>query len=556
MEDDSPIKTQRVSQWMEVAIVTLLAVAVFSIGLGRVGLFEPDEARYGVIAKGMAGGGSLLVPHIADVPYLGKPPLVFWMSALAIKLSGPNEAAVRIVSVIFAALTVLMVFTYIRSKHGNAQARITAAVLVTCPFFWGLARTGLPDMPFTAFLTAAFISAHLAMDSKRSGRWRIAMYAALALAVMSKTFAAIPLVVGLVCLEAVLRRSFQPLKVFVSPVGIPVFLAIILPWFIALGIHQPEFLNRILWERNFAAFFSSTWSRPGKWWLYPAVIFGAMLPWSVFLVHGIAGSRPWRKTEREDSAPAFAFTCAAVVLLFFQVAQTRVVQYILPAFPALAILVGASLNRLRAASLGALAHIAYAFPVVFGLGFAGYAFFSRDIVLHGGVIDVHWIMRVAAVVWTVSAAMAWFCAFKGLRDVAFRCLIATAGVMMLGVLVALPKIDGAVTSRPHSMLVKRIATPDARIVDFGSETLGPAFYTDLPVYFAGKKVNLAFGKPYADPARFDPDLAEWNREGITYYLIIRPEAGKKESRKTGVPLYLVERPGKLGVMTNKPLLRP
>jgi len=535
---------------MEAAIITLIAVAVFSVGLGCVGLFEPDEARYGVIAKEMADGGSLLVPHIAGVPYLGKTPLVFWMSAFAVKLLGPTEVAVRVVPVIFAALTVLMVFLYVRARHGNAQARITAAVLVACPFFWGLARTGLTDMPFTAFLTAAFIFAHMAMDSERGGRWRIAMYAALALAVMSKTFAAIPLLAGVVCCEAVLRRSVRPLKVFISPLGIPLFFAIVLPWFIALGIREPEFLKHILWERNFAAFFSSTWSRPGKWWLYLAVIFGGMLPWSVFLIHGIVRSRPWRGTERESSGTAFAFSWAVVIVLFFQVAQTKVVSYVLPAFPALAILVGASLSRLRAASLGVLSHVAYAFPVVFGLGFAGYAFFAKKAVLHGGVIDVLPAMRIAAVAWTVFAALGWLLAFRGSRDVAFRCLLATAGAMLLGVLVALPEVDGAVTSRPHSMLIKRIAPDGARIVDFGSETLGPVFYTDIPVYFSGKKVNLAFGKPYVDPARFDPDLAEWDRKGIDFFLVIRPEAGKRESERIGVPFFLVKRYGRLGVMTN------
>ncbi|MHC4661823.1 MAG: ArnT family glycosyltransferase [Planctomycetota bacterium] len=537
--------------YLDAAVVALLAAVVFSAGLARVGLFEPDEARYAAVAKEMAEGGSLLVPHIAGVPYPAKTPLVFWLTALSIKLFGAGEIAVRAVSILFSVLAVLAVYIYMFMLKGRSHARISAAVLVTCPFFWGLARTGLTDMPFAAFLTGAFLAAHVAMDAEKPGRWKVIMYACLGLAVMSKTLGAMPLLFGAVILESLFRRSGKPLKVFLSPLGVPLFFAIMLPWFIALGIHNSDYLRHILFERSLGAFYTDIWVRPGEWWLYIAVIAGGMLPWTAFLIHAVVRTRPWRKITRERSPDAFAFSCAAAVIVFFSVASTKVVTYILPVFPLLAILCAVSIIRLRIEQFRKLAHLAFAFPAISGIAFMVFAFTRSEIELHGTAVDVLGNLRVVAVIWTVFAVFAWIIACRGARELGVRCLIAAAGTMIVGVLSALPQIDGAVTSRPHSRIISRLALKNFRIVDSGSETLGPAFYTNLPVHFMGKKVNLAFGKKYADQSIFDPDLAVWHREGVNFFLIIRPEAGRRKSKELGIPLYEIARPGRLAVMTNE-----
>ncbi len=100
--DAAPAVRLRRRELMEAAALGLLALAVFFFHLGSYGLWEPDEARYAEIAREMIDTGNFIVPHLNYVPYVEKPPLLYWTTSFAFHFLGINEFAARVVPALSA----------------------------------------------------------------------------------------------------------------------------------------------------------------------------------------------------------------------------------------------------------------------------------------------------------------------------------------------------------------------------------------------------------------------------------------------------------------------
>src|SRR5712691_7289814 len=92
--------------------VAALAIMLFLFHLGSYGLWEPDEARYAEIAREMLSTGNFAVPHLNYVPYVEKPPLLYWMTSAAFHFLGTNEFAARLVPALCALAGVMATYWF------------------------------------------------------------------------------------------------------------------------------------------------------------------------------------------------------------------------------------------------------------------------------------------------------------------------------------------------------------------------------------------------------------------------------------------------------------
>src|SRR5208282_2202366 len=166
------------------AAVGLLALLVFFFHLGRYGLWEPDEARYAEIAREMLRTGSFVVPHLNYVPYIEKPPLLYWMTSLAFHCLGANEFAARLVPALSALGGVIATYWFGRRAFDHRRGLLAAAILTTSPLYAVMAQVLTTDMLLTVLLSIAFFS--LFLQWREGGRWWLATYTAAALAVLTK----------------------------------------------------------------------------------------------------------------------------------------------------------------------------------------------------------------------------------------------------------------------------------------------------------------------------------------------------------------------------------
>ena len=91
-------------------LLAVVALIIFLVGVGNLAFVDPDEGRYALISWNMVHSGQWLVPTLDQQPYLDKPPLFFWLTAISFKLLGPSEFAARIVPAAGAALTIVVCY--------------------------------------------------------------------------------------------------------------------------------------------------------------------------------------------------------------------------------------------------------------------------------------------------------------------------------------------------------------------------------------------------------------------------------------------------------------
>jgi 4-amino-4-deoxy-L-arabinose transferase-like glycosyltransferase len=123
---------------VKAVLALLLAAATLAIylyGAHGFALADPDEARYGEIAREMIDSGEWVTPRLNHVKYFEKPPLVYWATALAIVTFGPSELAVRMPTLLAGLATLLLTALLARRLYGAWTALLAAAILAAAPLF-------------------------------------------------------------------------------------------------------------------------------------------------------------------------------------------------------------------------------------------------------------------------------------------------------------------------------------------------------------------------------------------------------------------------------------
>jgi 4-amino-4-deoxy-L-arabinose transferase-like glycosyltransferase len=326
-------------------IITLAGLVLFGLRLGVPGLMDPDEGRYAEIAREMLLLQDWLIPHLNLLPYLEKPPLVYWLTSLSLAAFGENEWAARLPSALAALAGLYLAYGLGRALWGERQGFWGALVLATCGGYLILARLLTLDMAFSFFLNLGIALGYLALSRERPRLWPLA-YLALALAVMVKGPVALVLT-GLIWGLAALLRGRQGVLALIRPQSWVLLGAVVLPWFVGVAWRFPEFPRFFLWEHHVERYVSGVSYHAAPWWYFGPVLVGLLLPWS--------GIVPWVLGRR--AAPAqgdrlFLMIWAGVVLAFFSLSRGKLVPYILPALLPLALLVGEALAGLQAGEGG------------------------------------------------------------------------------------------------------------------------------------------------------------------------------------------------------------
>jgi 4-amino-4-deoxy-L-arabinose transferase-like glycosyltransferase len=231
---------------------------------------------------------------------------------------------------------------------------LSALVLASSWAFYLSSQFLTLDMTLSAFLTAALCSFFLAQRwagvHTLQRKWMALAWASAALAFLSKGLVALAIPgLALVAYSLWMRdvsvwRQLRPLM------GSGLFVLITAPWLVAIQMKNPEFLEFFFVQEHFSRFLQAGHSRPGAWWYYAPVLLLGALPWTPLLIQRVWESR-LRSPVPHVAGPRFspAKFCVAwtiVTVAFFSASQSKLPAYVMPVFPALALLVGLWLRRI------------------------------------------------------------------------------------------------------------------------------------------------------------------------------------------------------------------
>ncbi len=312
---------------------------MLTIFLGTRGLNEPDEGRYAEIAREMAASGEWLVPHLNGFEHFQKPPLFYWLTALSVRAFGVNEWAVRAVSAAAALGVVLLTFAIARRLFAAETANRAALILASSVAFFAVARLLTPDMTLTFWTTAAIA----ALVHRR--RWLF--FVAMGLGFLTKgPMALVVPICAALAWQWTMRK--QPDR---CPLpwarGLALTLAIGLSWFVVLSLRSPELFDYFWRYELVERFASKAHGRSHPFWYFVPVILVGMLPWT-FFAWGL-GRKAWPRIREGQMLPQHALLLGWVVppFLILSLSGSKLLTYILPLLPALALALAASLRETR-----------------------------------------------------------------------------------------------------------------------------------------------------------------------------------------------------------------
>jgi len=332
--------------------LTLVAGLAFAIlwfaALDHRKLTRPDEGRYGEISREMLASGDWLTPRLNGLKYFEKPPLQYWATALAYKLFGVSGWTTRLWTALSGFACVLLAFYFANRILGPPVGLLAGGVLAGSGLFVFLGQFSTLDMGLSFFLTLAVFAGVLGQSENVAAvarrRWMWLAWIAMALATLSKGLIGVVLPAAALVLYIVWKRDWARLRKLELPVGLVLFLAVAAPWFVAVSAQNPEFANFFFVHEHLERFTSRVHGRYEPPWYFLPILAIGITPWLPSLLASL-----WRAARQREESPfqpiAFLLVWCATAFVFFSLSDSKLPSYILPVFPALAVLIGWQLSR-------------------------------------------------------------------------------------------------------------------------------------------------------------------------------------------------------------------
>ncbi len=570
----------RGSWGFDLLILTVLLVLFFGFKLGERALWSPDEGRYSEVAREMVVSGDYVTPRLDGVKFFKKPPFFYWLETLSIRAFGLSETALRLWPALFALGGCLAVYAAARKLFGRRSGLIAAVVLATSGLHYAMSRVANLDMILSALIACALLSFLVGTREAPGPRRRLAMwtfYIFSALAVLEKGLIGIVIPALVIGTWVALLNDWKIIRTIYLPTGSVLFLAIAAPWHILVGWINPEFFQFYFVHEHFQRFLygDGTFERP--WSFMPVLLIG-LFPWTMFLVQALRYnlSKAWRPRHGYREA-LFLALWAGWVFVFFSLSSSKVIPYILPMFPPLAILLGryfsASWTTPKMAGFRAGCWLLLvSILLLLALGLKGPQHYlerysnwpslevpadettipSTALRLYPDLARMkpYWIAQ-WLILFCGALATLFLDGRRGFRA-AFAILGATEALFLVVLNSSLPLMDQRRSVKDLALAVKSQLQPHDEVASYR------AYYQDLPVYLQRPIVQVGWVEPFEiwdgdfnkqaeSEAKF---WQQWNG-GNTIYVLSDRAIYERLRTESNRPIFLVAENDYAAVFTNK-----
>jgi 4-amino-4-deoxy-L-arabinose transferase len=336
-------------------IVLFLVLVLYIAPLGVRPMFVPDESRYAEVPREMIASGDWVSPHLNGLRYFEKPALGYWVTAASIMVFGENNFAIRLPSALSVALTAFFIFSIAgtESKKDETSAPLAALVFLTSLEVYAVGTFCVLDSLLSCFITGTMAGFYLASiaapGSRQEKKYLLLTGIFCGLAFLTKGFLAFAVPILAIVPYLLSQRRFADI---VRMAWLPLLTAILvaLPWSILIHLREPQFWNFFFWNEHVHRFLASDAQHSESPWYFFLVAPPMFLPW-IFLVPaavtGLFSKESAAGTGKRSIPPLISFCICWFIFpfLFFSVSNGKLLTYILPCFPPMAILMSLGLHR-------------------------------------------------------------------------------------------------------------------------------------------------------------------------------------------------------------------
>ena len=324
----------------------LLAVTVIWFGnIEYRKLIEPDEGRYAEIPREMVVSGDWVTPRLNDLKYFEKPPLQYWATAAAYTVFGQHQWTSRLWTALTGFAGLLLVWFAGARLFGCAAGCYAALLLCSSMLYAMMGHINTLDMGVTFFISLGIISLllgqHAESDARTRRNWMYVAWVALGLAVLSKGLMGLVLPGAALVIYSILQRDFTLIKRINPATGLLLSLLVTAPWFYLVIKANPEFFERFFIYEHYTRFTTKVHGRYQPWYYFIPILLLGMLPWTLLMFDTLL--RAWKESSRLArvfNPERFLLVWIVFIFLFFSMSGSKLASYVLPMFPALALLMG------------------------------------------------------------------------------------------------------------------------------------------------------------------------------------------------------------------------
>jgi len=328
----------------DVVILLLIFGGLLAFRLGSTPLANPDEGRYAEIPREMVASGDWVTPRLDGVPYFEKPPLMYWIVAACESTLGPSEWSVRLAPALFALGGILAAYGAARRIYGRDAGFWAAVVLGTSLLYLALGHLVLLDVPLSALMSATLFCFILGVRERPGAARRLlfyGLYASSALATLTKGLEGFLVTGAVMFLWLLVFNQWGRLRPLYLPSGIALFLVIAAPWHLLVASRNPGWARFYFIYEHWERLTNKGHGRYQPFWFFVPIVILGIFPWTGFLWSSLRDALAGGWARRRENTDAWFFaTWAAFIFLFFSASQSKLVTYILPLFPPLAVLTG------------------------------------------------------------------------------------------------------------------------------------------------------------------------------------------------------------------------
>jgi len=497
-------------------------------------LIKPDEGRYAEIPREMVESHDWVTPRLNGLKYFEKPALQYWATAAAYEAFGVHPWTSRLWDALTGFAGVLLVWFAGARLFGREAGRYAALLLVGSMLYAVMGHVNTLDIGVTFFITLGIVGLLLGQQQGAGARtrrnWMYVAWVALGLAMLSKGLIGIVLPGAALFVYSVLQRDFGIWKRMHWGAGLLLFLAVTAPWFYLVQKANPEFSHFFFYHEHIERFLTKVHARYQPWYYFvPVLVFG-MLPWTFLMFDTLwrtwkdsaragapaqaAGWRAWF-ADKAFNPQRYLLIWTVFIYLFFSRSDSKLPSYLLPMFPALALLMGWQLATMNARRLfWLLAPVLPVLALLLAVAFSSARFADTPVQqqMYGEYAD-----------WLIAGLLAWLaCLAAALTWLRRGGKLGAVAVLAAGALAAaLLATSGynAIARERSAYYVAQAVAPQLKpgmpfySVKMYEQTL--PFYLERTVTLVDYTDELEFGIKQ-EPERWVPTLAQfgeaWNKD--------------------------------------------
>ncbi|MBC3906043.1 glycosyltransferase family 39 protein [Undibacterium umbellatum] len=542
--------------------LTIAFLLIWFYMLGARTLVPTDEGRYAQMGREMLASGDWITLRLNGIKYFEKPPLQNWMNALTFAVFGLGDWQARLWTGLNGLLGVAAV-AYTGNKIFNRRTGIIAALVLGSSFWWaGMGHVNSLDMGLSGMMTlvlCGLLVAQMAgVNSKTERNAMLVCWAGMALATMSKGLIGFVLPGAVLVIYTIVTRDWGLWKRLHMGKGLILFFAITAPWFILIAIKNPEHPHFFFIHEHFDRFTSTVHKRGGPWHYFIPLLIVGIVPWIGVLLQGL-----WSGVK--DNTPGFQprkmlFIWAAFLFFFFSISGSKLPGYILPIFPALALLIACHLeqNDSRPVKVAGILFILVGAAGAIGLAVYLSKLDSADTFDRTLAIGyTPWIVGIIALA-MVGGLLTWLLARKGTigKDWAIICLAASGYLVGQVAFLGHNPWGKYIAGSEYLPAIKaELTSPTTPFYAVGRYEQALPFYLERTVTLVEFPDEMQFGL-HQQPELWIPKredfIAKWQAhqdKGETAVAILRNDI-YEDLKKTDFPMRLIAKDPRRVIVAN------